>query len=130
NLNSIALGFNRENLLLITINARQAGYKDEALLRFYRDLQTHFGTLPGVRNVSFSNYALVSGARNATDAIVPGWSGENPNTSVLNVGSGFFTTMGIPILLGREIDERDTVSPVPVVVVNELFAKKFFGNQN
>lgn len=130
NLNSIAPGFNRENLLLITINAAQAGYKDEALLRFYRDLQTRFSALPGVRNVSFSNYALVSGGRNATDARVPGWSGEDANTSVLNVGSGFFTTMRIPILLGREIDERDAVSPVPVAVVNELFAKKFFGNQN
>ena len=130
NLNSIALGFNRENLLLITLNARQAGYKDEALMRFYRDLQARFGSLPGVRNVTVSNYALVSGSRNATDFRIPGQSGKTFNTSVLNVGSGFFTTMQTPILLGREINERDVVSPVHVVVVNELFAKTHFANEN
>ena len=47
----------------------------------------------------------------------------------MNVGPGFFTTMQIPILLGREIGEAD-VGRASAGVVNEPFAKKFFGNEN
>jgi macrolide transport system ATP-binding/permease protein len=127
NLNSIALGFNRENLLLITLNARQAGYKDDGLTRFYRDLQTRFSGLPGVRSVSMSNYALVSGSHSSTDVHIPGRSAGKNNVSVLNVGPGFFTTMQIPILLGREINERDLNASAPVAVVNEVFVKTYLG---
>jgi predicted permease len=127
NLNSIAVGFNRENLLLLTLNARQAGYKDEALVRFYRDLQTRFSSLPGVRSVSLSHYALVSNSQSSTDVIIPGQSGKNPGSSYVNVGPGFFNTMQIPILLGREIDERDFTGPTHAAVVNELFVKTYLG---
>ncbi len=130
NLNSIALGFNQEKLLLLSLNARQAGYKDEALMRFYHNLQRRFSDLPGVRSVSFSTYALVSGSLNRTGVGIGGQSSHNRGTAVLNVGPGFFTTMQIPILLGREIDERDLFSPTHVVVVNELFVKTYFGNEN
>ena len=130
NLNSIALGFNRENVLLITINAMQAGYKDDALTRFYRDLQTRLSALPGVRSASMSSYALVSGSQNSTDVRFAGQSGKNPGTSVMNVGPSFFTTMQIPILLGREINERDLGSPPSVAVVNEVFVKTYLVDQN
>ena len=130
NLNSIALGFNQENLLLVSLNARQAGYKDDALMRFYHDLRTRFSGIPGVRSASFSNYALVSGGMNSTDVKIPGQSGQNRGTSVLNVGPGFFTTMQIPILIGREIDERDQATSPHAAVVNEIFVKTHFGGEN
>jgi len=130
NLNSVELGFNRENLLLVTLNARQAGYKDDALQRFYGELQSRFSSIPGVRSASFSNYALISGSRNATDFRIAGQSGDSYNTDVINVGSGFFTTMQIPIPLGREIGERELSGPGRVAVVNEVFAKKYFGGEN
>ena len=130
NLNSIALGFNRESVLLLTINAMQAGYKDDALTRFYRDLQIRLSGLPGVRSASMSSYALVSGSQSSTDVRFAGQSGKNPGTSYLNVGPGFFTTMQIPILLGREINERDLGSSARVAVVNEVFVKTYLGDQN
>jgi len=61
NLNSVQLGFNQENLLLVNLNAAQAGYKDGALVRFYHDLQERLSGIPGVRAVSFSNYAMLTG---------------------------------------------------------------------
>ncbi len=128
NLNSIAVGFNRENLLLVSLNARQAGYKDDALVRFYRDLHARLSGIPGVRSASYCNYALVSGSRSSTDARIPGQPAGN--TSYLNVGPGFFSTMQIPILLGREISERDANGSNHVAVVNEVFVKNFFGGEN
>ena len=130
NLNMIALGFNSEHTLLFTVNAQQAGYKDENLVRFYEGLQARLSTLPGVRNVSSSNYALVSGSQSSTNVKIPGFTGKNPGVSYLSVGPGFCTTMQIPILLGREIDERDVRQGAKVAVVNEVFAKTYFDNQN
>jgi predicted permease len=86
--------------------------------------------LPGVRSVTFSNYALVSNSMNSTSALVPGYTGENKNTSVLNVGPDFFATVQTPVLLGRDIAERDVFSPNKVAVVNELFVKRFYNGEN
>ncbi len=130
NLHSIELGFNREHVLLFSVNAQQAGYRDEALVRFYANLQARLSGLPGVRNVSLSNFALVSNSMSSTGVKIPGAApGKNKGTSYLSVGSSFFTTMQIPILLGREIDERDH-GAAQVAVVNELFAKTYFGGEN
>jgi macrolide transport system ATP-binding/permease protein len=130
NLSSIALGFNGERVLLFTVNATQAGYANDQLVRFYEGLQARLSAIPGVRNVSSSNFALVSGSGGSTSVRVPGYSDQNPGTSFLSVGPGFFTTMQIPILSGREIDERDVRRGGSVAVVNEVFAKTYFANEN
>ncbi|MGO9259137.1 MAG: ABC transporter permease [Bryobacteraceae bacterium] len=130
NLHSVALGFNRENLLLATLNARQAGYQDAALMRFYDGLRNQLRGIPGVRAVTLSNYAMVSNSENSTDVHIPGQSGPNPGTDVLNVGPRFFSTMQIPIVLGHEIEERDAIGSTPVAVVNEIFAHRYFGADN
>ena len=130
NLNLIALGFNAERVLLFNVNARQAGYKDDALVRFYQDLQARLSTLPGVRSVTASNTALVSNSTSSSSVKLPGYTGGNARSSFLYVAPAFFTTMQIPILLGREIDERDIRQGAAVAVVNEVFVKRFFAGQN
>src|SRR5215831_9945432 len=54
NLQSVEMGFNKENILLFGLNARQAGYKNDALARFYGDLLNDFRRLPGVRSAALS----------------------------------------------------------------------------
>jgi macrolide transport system ATP-binding/permease protein len=130
NLNSISLGFNGERVLLFSVNARQAGYQNDGLVRFYDDLQARLALIPGVRDVTLSNFALVSGSLNMTGVTLPGFTGKNPGTSSLNVGPGFFTTMQIPILLGREVDQRDVRRGAAVAVVNEVFARTYFSGEN
>ena len=56
NLQSVELGFNKENVLLFDLNARQAGYKNAALAQFYADLLDRFRRLPGVRNAALSQF--------------------------------------------------------------------------
>jgi macrolide transport system ATP-binding/permease protein len=130
NLNSTALGFNSDHVLLFSVNPRQAGYDKEALVRFYESLQSRFSGIPGVRSVTSSNFPLVSGAAGTTGVKLSGFVGKNPGSSVLYVGPGFLTTMEIPILLGRQIDERDVRAGASVAVVNEEFAKTFFPKEN
>ena len=128
NLQSVQLGFNRENLLLFTVDARQAGYREEALVRFYADLRDRLAATPGVRAATLSNLALVSGSSSSTSFQLPGFTGKEPETSVLDVGPGFFSTMQIPVLRGREISGRD--ANARVAVVNEVFANRYFERQN
>jgi predicted permease len=130
NLESIDLGFNRENVLLFSLVARPAGYSDEALDRLYESLRTRLASVPGVRRVSLSDMALVSGMMSAGGVSIPGMQGARTESSFMTVGPGFFSTMGIRLVLGREIDERDASNSGKVAVVNEVFAKNYFGGEN
>jgi macrolide transport system ATP-binding/permease protein len=132
NLRSVALGFNRENLLLFNLNARPTGYKGAALARLYANLRDRFRTIPGVRNVSFSNAPLAAQHWNSSNLNVPGLAktaDQEPSTCVVSVDQSFLTTMQIPILLGRDIEERDLASP-RVAVINEQFVRRFFAGAN
>jgi macrolide transport system ATP-binding/permease protein len=128
NLASIPLGFNRENVLTFQLNARQAGHSDPEIVAFYNDLRTQFSSIPGVRAASLSNHTLIGMGTSGTGIGVAG--AEPMGSSILTIGAGFLTTMQIPMLLGREIDERDRLGSHMVAVVNEAFAKRSFGNRN
>ena len=129
NLDSVSVGFNREHLLLVTVNARQAGYQGDALTRYYDNLEALFRAIPGVRAASLSTYALVSGSSSSTDGSLPG-VGSIRELYNMSVGPGFFATMQIPMLLGRDFEDRDNASSPHVAVVNEVLVKTHFGNQS
>jgi macrolide transport system ATP-binding/permease protein len=120
NLHAVNLGFNQEHLLLFTIDAKQAGYSNDAAKRFYDHLQGRLQSIPGVRSASASSFALLSGGMNG---YAGGFFG-------VDVGPGFFSTMQIPILMGREFDVHDMTTPSSMAVVNEVFARKFFPGSN
>jgi predicted permease len=129
NLHAIATGFHQERLLLFSVNAWQSGYRDAALTRFYGALHERLAGIPGVRSASLSDITLLSGSMINNDITVPGaLPGARTAANMLTIGPRFFDTMGIPILLGRDIDGHDL--DTGHVLVNELFAKTYFGNDN
>lgn len=131
NLQSIELGFNRENLLLFQMNARQAGHQDPEIIGFYSDLHRRFSAIPGVRVASVSHSPLLGQGSWYGDVVPVGTKPKaGVDTHILMVGNNFFATMQIPVLLGRAIDERDQPGSPPVAVVNEAYAKTNFGQQN
>ncbi len=127
NLQSIELGFNRENVLLFQLNARQAGHRDPEIAAFYDDLLKKFSAIRGVRNASLAESSLI-GAGTGLPLFVHG-APVSPSTRILCVGPGFLTTMQIPLLAGREIDSRDRPGSLSVAVINEMFAKANFGGR-
>ena len=128
NLEAIQPGFNRDNLLTFQLNARQAGHADPGIVAFYNDLRTRFGAIPGVLAASFSDNAVIGTGTSGTGVRVAGSAFED--TSILTIGPGFFPTMQIPLLLGRELDERDRAGTPLVAVVNEAFARRGFGDRS
>jgi predicted permease len=127
NLQSIPLGFNRDNMLLVELNAPQAGYPEANAAAFYDNLRQRISEIPGVRAVTLSHSSLLKAGRGhpvSIDGVVA------DGTRFMQTGPRFFSTMQIPIVQGREIDERDMAGTLPVVVVSEEFAKTFLPGQN
>jgi predicted permease len=131
NLHAIDVGFNRDNLLLVNINGRQAGYRGAALARFYTGLTGSFRQIPGVRSASASTYPLVSRFVNSTSVVIPGRTSQkgDPEADIMAVDPAFLATMQIPILTGRDLEPGDLASP-NVAVVSPKFASTFFGDRN
>jgi macrolide transport system ATP-binding/permease protein len=128
NLQSVELGFNRENLLLFQLDARKAGHKDPEVAAFYADLRRRFGTMPGVRSASLSEDGLIE-AGTGLPISLPGAPAGN-GEALLAVGPAFFQTMQIPILAGRDFEERDRPGSQGVAVINAAYAKANFGDRN
>ena len=128
NLQHIQLGFNRENVLLFELNAPQAGYPIDRVATFYSDLRIRLAGVPGVLAATLSNYSLIQ-AGWAMPITIDG-APPPPGTRLLQAGPGFFSTMQIPMLQGREIDERDGPGAPPVAVISDLFARTVFAGQN
>ena len=142
NLRAIDLGFGRNNLLVFSLDARQAGHTDPEILGFYGSLEERFAAIPGVRGAAMANSPLVgSGAWGW--AIVPlgkprpetaptghGSGFADSATHVLAVGPGFFATVQIPLLAGRDFDEGDNSRSPAVAIVNEAWVKANLEGQN
>ncbi len=131
-LHSIQLGYARENILLFSLNARQAGHRDPEITTFYADLRKRFESIPGVRSASLSQSSIISAdhAGATYRGTVKIGAVTVQGAGVLVVGPRFLTTMQIPILAGREIDERDQPASTPVAVISERLARTYFGNEN
>lgn len=127
NLQSIQLGFNPDNVLLFRLNARQAGHGDPEILTFYESLRKRFAAIPGVHDATLSHASLLNAGRRL-DLRISGVPVSD--TWILNAGPHFCSTMQIPLLAGREIEERDQPESTGVVVVNERFVKTHFAGQD
>ncbi|MBZ5583499.1 MAG: ABC transporter permease [Acidobacteriia bacterium] len=131
-LHSIPLGYAREHILLFTLNARQAGHRDPETATFYENLRKRFEAIPGVIGATLSGSSIVSagmagGAYRGTMKI---GAVTIQGAGVMAAGPRFLTTMQIPILAGREIDDRDQPASTPVAVISEQLARTYFGNEN
>ena len=118
-------------MLLFRVNARQAGHQDPEINGFYGGLQKRLRAIPGVREATAADSALV-GEGTSSGPVLPVGTQPKPGKSpcVLTTGPDYFATMGIPVLLGRGIEERDQPGSAAVAVVNEAYVRKYFGEQN
>lgn len=133
NLTRIDPGFQPENLLLFRIDVTQAGLKEEALSAFFDRIRQSIRETPGVRSTTISSQILVSGETYMEGIEIPGQVAPKDapaQAAVITAGEGFFSSMGIALLSGREFSTTDTPGRQPVAIVNETFARRFFPGQN
>jgi macrolide transport system ATP-binding/permease protein len=125
-LQAIPLGFNPENVLLFDINAPQAGYPEESVAAYYTQLRDRFVDVPGVRAATLSHASMIKAGRG--HPIRLDGTPLQGTYRLMQAGPRFFSTMQIPLLAGREFDERDQARAVGVI--SDLFARTYFPGQN
>jgi predicted permease len=130
NLEHEPLGFDPNNVLIASINPRIAGYKPTEVAALYRRLFDRLNGLPGVKVATIARFSPLSGHVSASNVhAVEGYSArphESMGVSDVLVGPDYPRTLGIPLLLGREINLRDTGGSARVAMVNEAFVRHYF----
>ncbi|HEY1337540.1 MAG TPA: ABC transporter permease, partial [Bryobacteraceae bacterium] len=133
NLLSVDTGFRADHLLTARI-LLPGTYKDPETVAFFRDAVHRIEALPGVRSASAVTFMPFGGLRPGTGFTIENRpappAGEAPFTEVRSVLPGYFRTMGIPLLRGRDFTERDGSPEHPVLIVNQTLAKKHWPNDD
>jgi predicted permease len=159
NLRSLDPGFQTSRLISFAIDPGLSGYERPRVRAFFKNLEQNLKTLPGVDSVAFSRIRLIDGNRSSSTVTVEGYQAKNDEDMepwVNTIGPEYFATMGIPLVAGREFRESDERSIITeqfdfskpgevdryraaeqkvtgapkYAIVNEKFAKRYFGNQS
>jgi len=124
-------GFDIENLLLVPMTPPQSLSPPDDYRGFFNAVGEQIAGIPGVRSVAFSNETLLSGWIWKADISIPGRpETKQRDTHGLIVSDGYFATMGIDLLSGRDFRPTDTLNSGRVAIVNEEFVRVFFPNEN
>jgi predicted permease len=130
--NTLAIdpGFDRANVVLGRFFAPTTGYSPEQLKRFCTTLRDRLAADPGVLAASYSDFApLGSSSGPYTSVQIEGYTAPAEQLPTVNralVSPGYFVTMGIPLVEGRDFNDGDDENAPPVLIVNETFARRFF----
>lgn len=133
NIRNVDLGYNREHILLVSTDPLSAGYDKLRITQFGNELSAQFANIPGVRAATYSKNGLFSGSESSNSIKVEGYtpkSGADTDAAYDEVGPNYFSAVGIPLLLGRDIGPQDTQASSRVAVINETMAKFYFGAGN
>jgi len=131
NLKSVNVGFATDHLVTFGIDPRMAGYEPAKTLALYKRILETMGSLPGVRSVAATNDAELADEGLGGNVTVAGYT-EKPQEDLEvehpAITPGYFSTLQIPLLAGRTLSEDDVAGKEKVAVVNETFARHFFGD--
>jgi predicted permease len=144
NLRLLDLGLKTDNLIAFNVAPTLSGYTSLRTKTFDKQLVERVTALPGVTSMAFAQIGLLEGNEWDSSISVEGYEpkpGEDMNPYCNAVSPGYFRTMGIPLVAGRDFDDRDaryeTVEPNPnapplfkVAIVNESYAKHYFGGRS
>ena len=133
NLSHIDPGFRSDHLLLFAIRQPESRYPPPMDVALHKRIEERLKTLPGVEAVTLSEVAYISDSRESANFLPEGQQLDpNKEQSAPNnaVGAGFFRTMGIPMVAGREFNEHDTATSPKVGIISQSLARMAFPGVN
>jgi predicted permease len=128
NVSRVDLGLKLDTLVTFSVSPELNGYKPERSKAIFEQIESEIAALPGVTSVTASMVPLLAGSNWGTSVTVQGFLAGPDTDSHSNyneVGPEYFSTLGVPLIGGREFTEADRLGAAKVAVVNEAFAKKF-----
>jgi len=131
-------GFNPANVLTFEVqlpNLPPARYeRKEEQTAFFQQLTARLQSLPGVESAGGVLSLPLSGASESTDLLMEGQesmgAGERPSADYTMVTPGYFATLQIPLLQGRQFSEQDKLDAPFVIVINDTLAERIWPGQN
>jgi predicted permease len=144
NLKATGPGFPAERLTGFNLDPSQNGYSPERCKLFYRELVRNLEALPGVRSAALASVRILEGNEWDSTVTVEGYEpkpGEDMSPYFNGISPGYFLTMGIPLIAGRDFTLQDTktvphefgswtVDVPTTVIVNEKLVRHYFGDKN
>ena len=131
NLKNTDVGFATDHLVTFGVAPGYAGYELSQNPQLYKRIMETLAGLPGVRSVAGTDDPELSGNDEQSSIGVPGYiPGENEKmqSEWANISPGYFDTLKVPFAAGRDITDQDNANSAKVAVVNESFARRFFGD--
>lgn len=130
---TLDLGFDRNNVLLVHTDLNTAKVPPEQQLGIFEEIETRLGALPGVVSVGRSLITPILGG-GWNQEVRTEWSkaltGHDALSWLNSASPGYFQTLHMTLLSGRNFSKGDTKTSPPVAIVNEAFARRFFPNLN
>jgi predicted permease len=128
NLLTTDLGFQPERVTIASVDTRRLGFDEDRRKELYRVLLEHMRAAPGVLGAAQSNIVPMSGWESNTTVLLE--DGRTVATRTSSVSSGFFQTLAVPLLAGRDFDSRDGEHDEAAVIVNEAFVRSFMSGRD
>jgi putative ABC transport system permease protein len=128
NVSKVDLGIDAESVVTFTVGPRRNGYTPERSQVFFERLEDELAALPGVVAAAAARVPLLAGSNSNNGVSVQGFeAGPDTNTSSSynEISPGYFRTIGVPLLAGRDFTRADSLKAPKVAIVNEAFARKF-----
>jgi predicted permease len=123
-------GFSTKGVLETAVDLRGAGYELQRAIHFNEELLDRVRALPGIESAAFArNTPLSYGSYSSSPIAVDGYQpppDEQPTVEYNQVGPGYFSTIGIPLLSGREFTRADNETAAPVAIVNDVMVAQYW----
>ena len=129
NLKTTDTGVALDNLVTFQVAPALSGYDNQKAVQFNRDLLEHLKTAAGVKSAAMASVPILSGNEWDSSTAVEGHTfadGEDQQAFMNAFSPGYFETMRIPLLEGRDFRQSDIVENPTVAIVNRKFAEHFF----
>ena len=129
NLYQVETGFNTKNLLVFSLDSSKTELEAQQIPDFHERVRSSIAALPGVLDVANSNLQLLDRGRNETTIDLPNRS-DRHHILLLDISDSFLSTMGIPLLSGRNFSAVDHHGSDKVILINRKFAQSAFAGEN
>jgi predicted permease len=133
NLRKQNLGLRTENVVTFAISPILNGYDTPRSIALIDQLRARMAAIPGVRAVGTSELGTLTGSDMGSNVTIEGSKDLAAEDSHINfdpISPGYFSTLGVPLLSGREFNEGDGAGKTKVAVISEAMAKKYFAGRN
>ena len=130
-LRSEDVGFPTHHIAVFRVTPRLAGYEADRMPALRLQLLEALSTMPGVEDVGIGSEPLLHGNSSGSNITLENYHPapeEDMDVETNNVSPRFFSTLGVPLVIGRTLMVNDDATHPLVAVVNEAFAKRYFGS--